>query len=215
MTRVTRVEERRSAGTSGARPSRRPVTEDGRAQVDPSTRHRAHLSIERGKPCRQDEETVVGLFGSDVGANMARTAIAELVGTFVLVFTGISVVVAALLDRATAGSPYDSLAVALAFGLALAAVVAAIGHVSGAHVNPAVTLALQPPRSSPGASSPPTSRRSSGAPSSPPSLPGGSSEGPRVAGPGASSRAPPPRRASPSAKRCSSRRRSPSSSSSS
>ncbi len=67
---------------------------------------------------------------------------AELVGTFILVFTGIAVAVAALLDRPTAGGAYDSLAIALAVGLALAAVVAAIGHVSGAHVNPAVTIAL-------------------------------------------------------------------------
>lgn len=84
-----------------------------------------------------------GLYGSEIGADALSSAIAELVGTFILVFTGTAVATAAVLQRSTAGPGiYDSLAVALAFGLALTAVVAAIGHVSGAHVNPAVTLAL-------------------------------------------------------------------------
>lgn len=84
-----------------------------------------------------------GLYGSDIGGNVLASAVAELVGTFILVFTGCAVAVAAILQRSTAGPGiYDSLAVALAFGIALVVIVAAIGHVSGAHVNPAVTLAL-------------------------------------------------------------------------
>ncbi len=83
-----------------------------------------------------------GLYGSDIGANMARAATAEMFGTFLLVFTGTAVAVSGALPRAIAGQPADSLAVGLAFGLVLVALVAALGHVSGAHFNPAVTLAL-------------------------------------------------------------------------
>lgn len=59
--------------------------------------------------------------------------IAELFGTFVLVFVGCGTVVFS--DAGVVG-------IALAFGLALMAMVYCIGPVSGAHVNPAVTLGV-------------------------------------------------------------------------
>jgi aquaporin Z len=63
--------------------------------------------------------------------------LAELVGTFILVFVGSMSVLAA---SATA-SPV-MVAVPLGFGLGLLAAIYAVGHVSGGHFNPAVTLAM-------------------------------------------------------------------------
>ena len=97
---------------------------------------------EGDRPENKESGTGGGLYGSDTGTNMLRAAIAELVGTFILVYAGTAVAVAALLKDPTAGAPYASTAVALAFGLVLVAIVGALGHVSGAHVNPAVTLSL-------------------------------------------------------------------------
>jgi aquaporin Z/aquaporin NIP len=51
-------------------------------------------------------------------------------------------VIGASLAKPIAGAPYGSLTVAVAGGLALAVTVAVLGPVSGAHLNPAVTLGL-------------------------------------------------------------------------
>lgn len=67
-----------------------------------------------------------------------RLCASEMIGTFVLVFIGVGAINAA----SSPGSGGGLLAVATAFGIAVAVVVAATGHISGAHINPAVTLSL-------------------------------------------------------------------------
>ena len=79
---------------------------------------------------------------ADGAGNLAMACGAEIIGTFMLVLVGTAVASAAALGKNTAGPAYDSLAVALSFGLILIPIVASLGPVSGAHVNPAVTFGL-------------------------------------------------------------------------
>ncbi|NIZ93340.1 aquaporin [Kineosporiaceae bacterium B12] len=77
--------------------------------------------------------------GTGGRGTLARAAVAELVGSFVLVLAGSATAVAAgTTDPPVFGVPV----VVLAFGLALAALAAALGPVSGAHLNPAVSVGL-------------------------------------------------------------------------
>jgi aquaporin Z len=70
---------------------------------------------------------------------LAKRAIAEAVGTFILVLIGCGAAVA------LAPSP-DNVAgiagTALAFGFGIAGAIYAVGHISGGHLNPAVSVAL-------------------------------------------------------------------------
>ena len=71
-----------------------------------------------------------------------RPAIAELVATFLFVFIGAGTVVATASLAGEAGGLTSArlLTIALAHGLTIALLIAAIGHLSGAHINPAVTF---------------------------------------------------------------------------
>ena len=70
--------------------------------------------------------------------DLARRALAEGLATFALVFAGCGAIVA--------NSVYDgalgTVGIGLVFGLIIMVMVYATGHLSGAHINPAVTLAF-------------------------------------------------------------------------
>ena len=63
--------------------------------------------------------------------NVLRRGVAEFIGTFTLIFIG---------GGAGIVSGQDIVAVALANGLAIGIMVTNLGHISGGHFNPAITL---------------------------------------------------------------------------
>jgi MIP family channel proteins len=69
--------------------------------------------------------------------SLPRALAAELIGTFALVFAGAGAV---MVDAKT--HALGHVGVALAFGLVIMAMIYAVGHVSGAHFNPAVSFAF-------------------------------------------------------------------------
>ncbi len=68
--------------------------------------------------------------------SLLKRATAELIGTFGLVFAGTGAIVV----NEVSGGAVTHVGIGLTFGLIVAAMILAAGHISGAHINPAVTL---------------------------------------------------------------------------
>jgi MIP family channel proteins len=75
---------------------------------------------------------------TDDRPDLARRAFAEALAAFALVFAGCGAIVA----DARYGGALGTVGVGLVFGLVIMVMVYATGHLSGAHINPAVTVAF-------------------------------------------------------------------------
>jgi aquaporin NIP len=68
---------------------------------------------------------------------LARSLVAELIGAFALVFAGAGAI---MVDANT--HALGHVGVAISFGLVIMVMIYAVGHISGAHLNPAVSFAF-------------------------------------------------------------------------
>jgi aquaporin NIP len=73
-----------------------------------------------------------------IKTTMVRKSIAEILGTFALVFCGTGAIV---IDKVTGGA-VSHVGIAVTFGLIVMAMIYGLGEISGAHLNPAVSIAF-------------------------------------------------------------------------
>ncbi|KAL1204934.1 Aquaporin NIP3-1 [Cardamine amara subsp. amara] len=76
--------------------------------------------------------------GPLVSVSFVQKLIGEFVGTFTMIFAGCSAIVV----NETYGKPVTLPGIALVWGLTVTVMIYSIGHVSGAHFNPAVSIAF-------------------------------------------------------------------------
>lgn len=74
--------------------------------------------------------------------NWWRPCLAELIGTFALIFIGAGSICANQYLISHQQEGIGVLGIAIAHGLVVAVMVSSIGHISGGHINPAVTLGV-------------------------------------------------------------------------
>lgn len=89
-------------------------------------------------PCLDASRTVAILKRDAAKRKSMRNYLAELIGTFALVFCGTG----AIVINQQSGGAITHVGVAITFGLIVMSMIYALGSVSGAHMNPAVSLAF-------------------------------------------------------------------------
>jgi MIP family channel proteins len=72
--------------------------------------------------------------------NLSQKLLAEFVGTFALIFIGAGAICADQYLHASGTGVISLFTIASAYGLATAVMVSALAHISGGHLNPAVTI---------------------------------------------------------------------------
>lgn len=72
--------------------------------------------------------------------SLPQKMLAEFIGTFALIFIGAGSICADQYLHAANGGGAGLLGIAVAHGLAISIMVSAVGHISGGHLNPAVTI---------------------------------------------------------------------------
>jgi MIP family channel proteins len=72
--------------------------------------------------------------------NRPQKLVAEFIGTFALIFAGVGSICADQFLRTGGQGGLGLLGIALAPGLAIAIMVTSLGHISGGHFNPAITM---------------------------------------------------------------------------
>ena len=81
-----------------------------------------------------------GFFATLIESN--KKYLAELLGTFALVFVGSGCVCADYYLVKNGSQGFGLLGIAVAFGFVVVAIVYSLGYISGAHINPAVTISM-------------------------------------------------------------------------
>lgn len=72
--------------------------------------------------------------------SLPQKLVAEFIGTFTLIFIGAGSICADAVLRAGGGAGVGILGIAVAHGLAMGILVTAVGHISGGHFNPAISI---------------------------------------------------------------------------